>query len=398
MIAPRVRLSAYYLTLMTVSAVATPLLAIYLDGKGLSPSQIAQVNALPLGVMLFCNLFIGRLADRVQRWKATIVIGTGLGLVAPLFLPWAETPLALMALWIFVLAPVNLMVPISDAATVRHVRTNGGSFSRIRLWATVGHMIVTAIASLSFDAFGIGVFVPLLAGLAALRLAAASALPDFPKVAIKDTALAPLAEPAARPSHVAMRFVDLFRPWFLLPCLAAAVLNASHFGLNAFGALFWVEDGISGTWIGVFWLIAGASEVLTMAVFPQVSRFFSARGFLILAGACVILRWTVLSLSPPVAIIVLTQLLHGITFGLSYLAAVSFIARWSDDRLAAQAQSFLSTIRQAAAFFALLLFGLGAEHFGTHIYLGAAACGLVGIGFCALSLLLMPAGRLGPAE
>ncbi|MGZ9810283.1 MFS transporter [Pseudoroseicyclus sp. H15] len=394
-IPPYARLSGYYFSLMTVSAVATPLLAIYLDGKGLTESQIAQVNALPLAVMLTINLVIGRLADRAQRWKLTILCGTGLGFLAPMLLPAAESWLALALVWVLVLSPVNLMVPISDAASVRYVKLRGGSFSHIRLWATIGHMSVTVAASWSYGFWGIGVFVPLLIGLGLLRFAGAALLPEFkvePRL-IAD-ARAPLPSSRATGGLEAQRFGQLFRPWFILPALASALLNASHFALNALGTLFWADAGFTGWQIGLFWFIAGASEVAVMAVFPRLMARLSARALLIAASAAVALRWTLLAFDPSLPLVVGAQMLHGVTFGISYLAAVAFIARWSGDALAAQSQSLLSVLRQGTAFLALLGFGYGAEAIGPRVYLYAAALGLAAAGFCLLSLRQMPTHRL----
>jgi PPP family 3-phenylpropionic acid transporter len=109
-------------------------------------------------------------------------------------------------------------------------------------------------------------------------------------------------------------------------------------------------------------------------------------------AACVatVLRWSIVAMAPPVWVLFLTQLLHAVTFAIGYLGTVHFIANWTGEEIAAEAQGFSFVLQQATAVVTLVVFGWLVGNFGTGSFLVLAGMGLVGALCVVISLRLKP--------
>lgn len=384
-IAPLIRVSALYFWLYGTTAIATPYLAIWLKAQGLTEQQIGVVNAAPFLVLLTFNLVVGGIADLFLTWRTTIVTGALVAAITPLGLFFAQDFWVFVIGWLCALVPINLVTPVVDAASARIARREGLSYARLRVWGTIGHMAITAGAGFVIGALGIGAFLPLLVMIAAMRLLTALALPEMRRTA-----------PGGAETTAPQEGLSVFRrPWFLLPLIAAALLNASHLMQNAFGALYWAEAGLTGGQIGLLWATATGSEILMMFNFGRISHLASARWMLATAGIVATLRWLGLAQEPGFWALAGLQMLHMFSFGLAYLATVTFVVNWTDDAVAARAQSLVSIMRQLTASVALVGFGALAGQFGAGAYYAAATISLLSVMLALCSLWLMPPSRLG---
>ena len=67
-------------------------------------------------------------------------------------------------------------------------------------------------------------------------------------------------------------------------------------------------------------------------------------------AACIatMLRWVIVAMSPPIPVLFLAQMLHSVTFAIGYLGTVHFIANWTSEEIAAEAQGFAFVLQQGA--------------------------------------------------
>jgi PPP family 3-phenylpropionic acid transporter len=389
----RIRLSAFYFTLMTTSAVATPYLGLWLSMQGLTPQEIGVANAMPLFSLMILNMVTGRLADLAGDWRRTIHMGTAIGCLTPLLLFVANGNYGLLIAWTLVVLPGNLIIPVTDAASVAASGRHGEAFARIRVWGTIGYMVATFAGGLVVERFGIDSFPAVVVAIALIRLSIALLLPPL-HPSVDETK--PVA-PEERRSEIGKQLFDMTRPWFLLAVLGGALINASHMLQNSFGAIFWHAAGLTTAQIAILWVTATAAEIGMMFAFRGLVERFPARVMLLAAGLISVIRWVGLGLSPSFPVLLLLQTLHLATFGLSYLATVAFIANRVRKSAAASAQSFLSIIRQVTSVLALVAFGHVTERLGVASYHLAAGLAFIGVVAIAVSLRLMPprlAGRL----
>ncbi len=381
-ISPELRASAFHFTVFGPTGVTSAYFAIWLSGKGITPDQIGIINALPVLLLLLASMLIGRLADRASDWRVMIAILALIGGIAAFGFLFVSEFWGALLVFALCSMPAGAMVPVVDAATLRMTERRGTDFGFVRAWGTVGYTLSAALTGVLIGWLGAVVFVPLFIGLSVLRAGLAFQLPRF-------RAPAHVQAPATKREGVTL--ASLMRPWFLLPCIAYALVQSTHFFLGAMGVLVWKLDGIGDGWMGSLIAVSAAGEALMMFLWRRIGTHMSARTMLIIAGLVAALRWAAMATSPSLPVLFVLQALHAITFPFSYFGIMHFIANWAPEDIAAEAQSFSSMLTQGFAVVTLLVFGWLVGMMGAHAYFVAAAMAVACAAAAWGSLLLRPA-------
>jgi PPP family 3-phenylpropionic acid transporter len=372
--------------MMMPASVAYVGLALWLADHGIGPERIGLINALPLIVVVLLSVSVGRLADRASDWRGVIVACSTAAAVASAGLFFVHSFWAIAVVWTLTKAPLLLMIPVVDAATVRMAARVGVPYGAIRVWGTVGYIVVAIVTGWVMQAFGDGLFVGLLVAVSALRFGIAMLLPQL-RAPEKPAASETIAPPNR---STAAELKDLLRPWFLAPVLAGALLSASHSVLNGFGPLLWKGEGVSEGLVGIYLAIAPIAEIIAMLMAGRLLARFDARRVMIACCLIGVVRWCGLVAPPWPALVALLQTLHLVTFGFGYVCMVVFVDQSSQLAIAAQAQSFAGTVRNVVSILAFAAFGEIIDRLGAHAYFGAAALCGIGALLCLGSLLMHP--------
>jgi len=203
-------------------------------------------------------------------------------------------------------------------------------YGRIRLWGSLGFIAATLLAGRLVTLAGIDSVALLLAGAAALILAACAALP------------APRRGRDATPRAGALR--ALARPSFLLFLLAAALIQGSHAVYYGFGTLYWRRLGIADDVIALLWAEGVVAEIALFYWGAPLLRRLGPAGLLALGGGGGLLRWSLTGFVASLPALALLQLLHGLTFGAAHLGAMHHLARNLPPAQAATAQALYATV------------------------------------------------------
>lgn len=379
---PELRASIFHFTVFGPAGVTSAYFAIWLSGKGITPEQIGIVNAVPVLLLLVASMVIGRLADRASDWRVMITLLALVAGIAALGFLFVSEFWGALLVFALCYTPGSAMVPVVDAATLRMTERRGTDFGFVRAWGTVGYTLVAALTGALIGWLGAVAFVPLFIAVSLLRTGLAFQLPRF---------RAPGHAPAPVTAHAGPGLAALMRPWFLLPCIAFALIQSTHFFLSSMGVLVWKLDGVADGWLGPLIAVSGAAEALMMFLWRRVGPHMSARTMLIVAGLVAALRWAVMATSPALPVLFLLQALHAVTFPFSYFGIMHFIANWAPEDIAAEAQSFASMLTQGFAVVTLLVFGWLVGVMGTHTYLVSTAMAIACVAAAWGSLLLRPA-------
>ena len=382
---PELRSTVYYFTFFTTSGAATVYGGIWFQDKGLDATQIGIINALPVFLMLVLNIVVGRLADRASDWRQVIVTGALLGAVIPIGLFFAHDFWSILIVWTLGAIPLSAIGPVADAAAIRMTRRNGTDYGAIRAWGTVGYMVAIYLTGQLVTLMGGGVFLPFFVGLAILRGVVALSLPNF------------RATQNERVATGASRLGEVMKPWFLLPLVGWSMVFATHLILNAFQGLLWKEQGISELTIGLLIALGAASEAGMMFVFRRFNARFPARPLILASAVVSAVRWVAMGFSPDVPWLVLLQMLHSVTYALGFMGCVHFIANWTSEDIAAEAQSFFQVLQQGFSVIALVVFGWLVGLMGAQAYFAAAGFAAMGGLLIWLSLrLVQPRAHIAP--
>lgn len=393
-LSPELRAGIFHFAVFGSTGVASVYFAIWLSNRGISPDEIGIINAIPVVVMLCVNLLVGRLADKASDWRQVIIVLALIAGAVPVGLFFVSGFWGILLVWTLCVVPSFSLVPVIDAATLRMTQRRSSDFGLVRAWGTVGYMASTALAGPVIAIFGEAAFVPLFVVWSLLRALLALQLPLF-RAPAHEAAIA-TAAPRAR------RLREILTPWFVLPLVGLGMHYSVHGVLSAFAALIWKEQGISEGLIGPLIAVAAAAEAIMMFVWTRLNIKVSARHLIIFAALVAGFRWGVMAFNPPVILLFFLQMLHAITFAVGYFGGIYFIANWTSEDIAAEAQGFSYVLQQGMGVIALIGFGWCVALWGEKAWLAAAAFALTGAGLVAISLRLKAPGhdhqRLGEAS
>jgi PPP family 3-phenylpropionic acid transporter len=384
-ISPELRAGIFHFTVFGSTGVASVYFGIWLANRGISPDEIGIINAVPVLVLLCINLLVGRLADKASDWRQVIIILALIAGAVPVGLFFVSGFWGILLLWTLCVVPSYSLVPIVDAATLRMTQRRSSDFGLVRAWGTVGYMVSTALAGPVIAIFGEGAFVPLFVVWSLLRALIALQLPLF--------RAAPHEKTVAAVAPRAGRLREILTPWFVLPLVGLGMHYSLHGVLSAFGALIWKDAGISESLIGPLIAVAAAAEAVMMFVWTRLNIKVSARHLIIFAALVAAARWGAMAFNPPVIVLFLLQTLHAITFAVGYFGGIYFIANWTSEDIAAEAQGFSYVLQQGMGVIALIGFGWCVALWGEKAWLAAAAFALTGAALVTISLRLKSPGQ-----
>lgn len=382
---PEARTSIYQFTVYLPGAVATVFLGLWISQHGIPADQIGIINALPMLGLLLLNVVVGRLADRADDWRTAIIIISVASALVPIGLYFVSEFWGILLVWSLCSISNGLVPPIIDAATVRMARRNGTDFGAIRVWATVGYVVGVAAIGVALTQMGPGSFITLYVVMTLGRALLGLGLPRFRAPSAKTT----LAEPNLQ-AVTGTRLRDSLQLWFVLPLVAFALVNSSNALIGGFAALLWHESGIADYYIGPLLAAAAAAEALAMFLWRRFGGRFTARNMILAAAIAGLIRFTVMAFNPPVELLFFVQTLHAFSFGIGYLGVVHFIANWTNEANAAEAQGFANMLQQGASMFALVAFGFLVELFGAGAFFYSTLTSSIAIVCVLLSLKLRP--------
>jgi PPP family 3-phenylpropionic acid transporter len=383
---PELRASLFQFTVYIPGGVASVFLGIWLSEHGIPADQIGVINALPTLCLLLLNIAVGRIADKADDWRTALIYISLASALAPLPLFFVSEFWGILLIWALCATSNGLVAPVIDAATVRMTRRNGTDFGVIRAWATVGYVFAAGGLGLLLNVLGSHAFVGLYVVTVVVRAILAHLLPRFRAPAQQATLANTGAGAVAAPS----RLRDSLQPWFVLPLLAFALVNSSNALIGSFGALLWHENGIPSYFLGPLLGLAAVGEAILMFAWRRFGGRVTARNMILVAALAGLVRFTIMAFNPPVEVLFFTQLLHAFSFGMGYFGVVHFIANWTNEANAAEAQGFANMLNMAMAMLALIVFGVLVEFFGPYAFFYSTVTSLLAVGCVLLSLKLRP--------
>lgn len=359
------RFSIYYAALFGSIGAVAPFAAVWMDHVGISASMIGLIVAAPSVAMLLTTFAIGRWADGLADRRQAIVIGNWVILVVQIALFVLTDATWVLLVWLVSGVAMYAMIPITDAAALSVTRRYGSDYARVRMFGSIGFVLTLTAAGSVYDSFSIGIFVFILLVVNALRLLSAWYLPDMSRLSVDKPANHKVGSLTCSQSP---GFNPLHQPGILLTLLGGALINASHAMVNTYGILLWTQQGLSELVASLAVGIGVVVEVGLMWWFRSLTGKLSARACLLLAAACGLVRWMLLASVPSIFVLYAAQMLHGVTFGLTFLSCASFIARRVPEGSAARGQSLLAIMTTACMAIATYLSGQLFDEWAAKLY------------------------------
>jgi PPP family 3-phenylpropionic acid transporter len=326
------RLAAFYFAYFAFAAAMMAYFPLYLAGRGLGAGEIAFVLALPQMTRVFAPAAWGRLADRLGAQRGVVAFSCAVMAACFLLLP-AATGTAAIALLIGIMSLLSAgALPLVEAIALASLGGDSGRYGPIRLWGSVGFIVVVLAGGAWLDFGSVETLPAALAAFALISLVAAAGLPSSGVRASPELAESVPDDPAVR-SLLAAGF-----------CMAAA-----HGVLYAFLTLHLQREGYSGTAIGALWALGVLAEIVVFLFLPALFRRYSLALILMFSLACAAVRFLAIAwLAAEPWVLVLAQLLHAATFGAFHAASVAAVQRVFPAAAQGLGQTLFSSVSYGA--------------------------------------------------
>jgi PPP family 3-phenylpropionic acid transporter len=341
-------------------------LPLWLKSTGASPKEIGVLLAIPLILRLLTvapfSAFVGR-----RGWVRNAIAYTSLSSAAIVLLLLGEPEHAGRIAIVICFSIVWDQIPVlTDAYAVMAVRSRSLDFGRLRVWGSIAVVISNAAAGWAIGVAGIKMLPLMIAALLVAPAMVAFLLPsDRELTAVDKTAVG--------------RWRDLIGDrGLILAMVAASLVMGSHGVLTSFGAIQWEAQGISTTTIGLLQALAVAAEIGAFWFGAKLLGHRDPR-LLIVAGAIAgAARWAIMATSPGLPVLVVGQLLNGITATGTILGIMLVIAQRVPTHLSATAQGMNAVLLGAVLAVATAGSGLLWSYGLSVAYLAMAVLALLG--------------------
>ena len=379
---PYARLSTFYFFYFAALGAFVPFWPVFLKSEiGFSATQIGQLMAVFMTSKIIAPLVWGWLVDHygkrlsVIRWASFLTIICFAGVFIKQDFWWLATVVFLFGFfW-------NASLPQFEALTLNHLQGNIHKYSSIRLWGSIGFIIMVAGLPLILDIIGFSWLIHII-----LLLFISITLSSF---LVNDKDHAHHAFEQGHISHV------LKQPIVLALLFACMLQQASHGAYYTFFSIYLTQHNYSHAFIGWMWAVGVIAEVILFLLIQPLLQRFGAYLLFSLSVLITAIRWVLLAYFVDVeAVLWFSQILHAASYGLFHASAIQIIHLYFPGKLQGRGQ----------ALYAGLSFGVGGaigsltsgyawDSIGAvDTFLTAAL--VAGIGWL-VSLLLLSGSRLG---
>lgn len=344
---PYWRLSAFYFFYFSFVGAMAPYWGLYLKSLGFAAFQIGVLMSLLQVMRMVAPNVWGHLADRSGRRVPIVQAATLVCLIAYLGVFVDQSFWWMFAVMSLISFFWSAPLPLIEATTLTHLGEHTERYGRIRLWGSIGFILVVLGLGSALDHFPVTV-VPwvVLALLVGIWLTSRW----IPEAVVTQTGQdhTPLGQVLRRP-----------QVWALLA--AAILMAAAHGPYYTFFTIHLVEAGYSKTLAGWMWALGVICEIGVFVLMPRVLRWVRVETVFLLTLVVAALRFAMVGWwVEHLPLLFVAQALHALSFGAYHASAMALVHRHFRGRIQARGQALYNS----------LAFGVGGT--AGSLYAGAA--------------------------
>ncbi len=303
---------------------------IYFRDIGLDSFQIGLVNAVPRIFALLLMPIWGVLTDYFQENKKVLFITMSGTLITVLIFPFAHSLKALMFIMFLYTLFQNPILPLSDSLLLDYLGDKSSLYGRFRLWGSLGYMITVSLLGYFLEKT---VSVNLFYVYAVILVISLFLLKFLPK-SKRDIKVINLVD-----------FKKVFRKKRLIYFLIFIFILQTSMNANyTYFPIYILDHGGREFLLGIAMTISSASEILAFLFSDKIIKRYRFSKIIFLISVSFMFRWFALSFFPVTPIILISQLLHSITFGLFFAVGVDYVNRLSGEKFRATGQNIYSAV------------------------------------------------------
>lgn len=315
------RLASFYFAYYAALGAFTPYWSLYLQSQGMGIAAISVLMSLWYATRILAPSTWTMLAARSPRPIRWLQLGCVLTVLsfAGFLLPWKFAGLfAVMCAFCFF---YNAVMPQFESITQSHLHGRTDGYGLVRVWGSIGFIVVVAGYGVLIDRFGVAQLPWLM-----LPLFVALLVSAFGNRYAKPPAV------TAHGSDAGFR-ERLRRPETIAFFVAAFLIQVSFGPYYTFFSIYLGEHGYSPSVQGLLWSIGVLVEIGLLFLSRRIFRRWGARRLLVFSLGITVVRWWVTAGWPDsLALMVLAQTTHAFSFAAFFAAAMLLLAEYFPGR------------------------------------------------------------------
>lgn len=345
-------------------------LPLWLKATGASPEEIGILMAIPLILRLLTvapfAAFVGK-----RGWVRNAITLTALSSATIVLLLLGHPEHAGRIAIVIAFSIMWDQIPVlTDAYAVMAVRRHTIDFGRLRVWGSIAVVVSNAVAGWAIGHSGIMMLPVMVSAILIAPAILALFLPADRELSTAETSSTG-------------RWRDLVGDrGLILAMIAASLIMGSHGVVTSFGAIQWDAQGISTETIGLLQALAVSAEILAFWFGTKLLGNRDPRFIICASAIAAALRWAIMATNPTIHLLVVAQLLNGVTATGAILGIMLVITARVPTQLSATAQGMNAVLFGAVLAIATagsgMLWSLGLAP----AYLAMSALALIGL-ICA---------------
>lgn len=378
-----VRFSAFNAFLFLGTGIQMPFLPLWLRSEGMSDSQISLIVAAMVAIRIFAMPLGTYLADLTGNRRRVIMLSTLASFVCYGLLYFVDGFVGLLVMAVLAAALFAPVGPLIEVFAIEGSAHYGIDYGRIRLWASLSFLSGSLLSGLLLEFVPVDAVILLIAGAQGIGALATLLLPPDHGI----------VKPKTRQIRFSAVLVCVLAASFLIFAAASSIGQASHGLFYAMGSVYFSDLGYSEFTIGKLWAVAVIAEIVMFAFSNRIHKRFGSVNLIALGVSCGALRWGLMALEPPLAIMYLAQTLHAGSFGLTHLGTMHYIRETIPDGMRNTVKGLYSALSggillSASMWAAGPLYGA----LGGQAYWAMAACAAIALVLALILARISPRG------
>lgn len=327
------RLASFYFFYFALLGAMVPYLGLYFDSLGMSVLEISQLmSVLMLTKVLAPNIW-GIVADRTGRRLLLVRLGSVMTALSFLGFFWVDGFWALAFVMVLYSFFWNAVLAQFEVVTLHNLGVHQDRYSLVRLWGSIGFIAAVVLLGWVLERYGVSllpwamlIIMALIAGASQMRFRE--------------------PENTANDAHPSPGFIGtLKQPVVVAFFLSCLLLQISHGAYYTFYSIYLEDQGYSKIDIGLLWALGVLAEVVLFMGMHHWLRRHSDLAIMCIALLGSALRWLMIAYGvESLAVVVIAQVLHALSFGAMHAAAIHFVHRTFATRTQGRAQALYSSM------------------------------------------------------
>ena len=351
-------MALFYGTVFGMTGTHLPFFTVWLKAVGIDAFWIGLITAVPPVTRFTVLPVVTGLAERRHALRAGIIVTAFATALGFLVMGTQHLPLLVLLIYAVTCCLWTPLVPLTDAYALRGVVHYGLSYGPLRLWGSAAFVVGALVCGVLVDVIAARNLIWVIAGTAAVGALVSLALP-------------PLEKSKTAPAATDGPSVLLRDRGFLAIIVASALIQSSHAAYYIFASIAWQQSGFGGLTIAGLWALGVLAEIVLFALSP---RFTLPPAVLVVISALsAVVRWVITAQDPPIPILAIVQLGHGLTFGLTQVGIMGLMVHHVPGHVMARGQGYLAACSGIVASIVYAASGSIYAHYGQGIYYVMAA-------------------------